>query len=82
MEQLRWIDAERLFEELLASQENKLLSCAQRIVPHVTRDDLLQPNDYHELEEHPYFRYEEGVCEGLRTAYTALRALIRDSEHV
>lgn len=63
-----------LFEEMIGQQRNKILLCAQRLVPHITQDDLLQPNDFPELELNPYFRYEEGVLEGLLTAQMAIRA--------
>ena len=75
---MSWKTTEKLFQELLVEQEKKLLRVAQRIVPNITYDDLLQPNDFPELENHPVFRYEEGVCEGLRTAYVALRSADSD----
>ena len=59
---------EKLFEELILAQKKKLLKYGQRILPQITEDDLLQPNDFPELENHPTFRYEEGVLEGLMTA--------------
>jgi hypothetical protein len=34
----------------------------------------MQPFDFPELENHPEFRYEEGVLAGLLTAYAALQA--------
>jgi len=65
---------EKLFEELIALQEKKVFQLAEKIVPHITKEDILQPNDFPALENHPFFRYEEGVLEGLRTAQMALRA--------
>lgn len=62
---------EHLFDELIAAQRKKLLRYGQRIISHITEDDLLQPNDFPELENHPAFRYEEGVLEGLMTARMA-----------
>ena len=67
-----------LFEELVSAQEEKIYQCAKSIIPNITKDDLLQPNDYRQLELNPYFRYEEGVLEGLRTAQMALIALLSD----
>jgi hypothetical protein len=64
-----------LLNELIEGQKQKLLASARRIVPHVTPDDLLQPNDFPELEFHPHFRYEEGILDGLQVAQTALAAL-------
>lgn len=69
---------EELFDELVAAQQEKLFACACKIVPYMTRDDLLQPNDFPELEKHPYFRYEEGVLEGLLTARMAYLARLKE----
>ncbi len=63
-----------LFNELIDFQEKKLLSCAATIIPNITTDDILQPNDYPELENHPFFRYEEGVLKGLHSAKMAVLA--------
>ncbi len=65
---------EALFNELIEQQEERLFKMAEKIIPNITRDDILQPNDFPELENHPYFRYEEGILEGLRTARMALHA--------
>lgn len=64
-----------LLDELILQQKEKLLKSANRIVPHVTADDLLQPNDFPELENHPHFRYEEGILDGIQVVAAALRAL-------
>ena len=65
---------ESLLQDLITQQEERLMALGRRIVPTLTPEDILQPNDYPELEFHPLFRYEEGVVEGLRTALAALRA--------
>ncbi len=67
-----------LLQELIDGQRKKMLAAAQRIVPRVTLDDLLQPNDFPELELHPHFRYEEGILDGLQVAYAALLAHQQD----
>ena len=64
----------KLLDELIEGQQKKLLSTARRIVPNITEDDLLQPNDFPALELHPHFRYEEGILDGLRVARTAILA--------
>lgn len=66
-----------LIDEIVADQRKKLLACGRRIVPTLTSEDVLQPNDYPELENHPHFRYEEGVLAGLMTAQMALRAFFK-----
>lgn len=65
---------ERLLEELIEGQKKSLLTLGRRIVPTLTMEDMLQPNDYPELEHHPEFRYEEGILNGLQSASMALRA--------
>ncbi len=71
-------DVEKLLEELISQQQKKVTECGVSIIPHLTEDDLLQPNDFPELEHHPFFRYEEGVLAGLYTARMALLALKKD----
>ena len=46
----------------------------KRLHPHIVQDDLLQPQDYRELDLNPEFRYEEGLLHGLETALQAIRA--------
>ncbi|MBS0647758.1 MAG: hypothetical protein JSS10_00870 [Verrucomicrobia bacterium] len=65
---------QNVFDELIALQQKKVLTCAQRIIPHITEDDILQPNDFPQLEMNPHFRYEEGILEGLMTARMAYLA--------
>ena len=71
---------EALFDSLVEAQKAKVLACAQRIIPTITPEDLLQPNDFPELEFHPHFRYEEGILEGLATARMAYLAKIREKK--
>ena len=65
---------ERLFDELVEEQRKKILTFGRRLIPNLTPDDVLQPNDFPELERDPLFRYEEGVLEGLLTARMAYLA--------
>ena len=63
-----------LLDELILGQRKKVLAVARRILPHVTEEDLLQPNDFPELELHPHFRYEEGILDGMQVVRAALLA--------
>ncbi|MBM3193020.1 MAG: hypothetical protein FJZ59_02160 [Chlamydiae bacterium] len=67
-------EVEKIFDDLVSYQKSKLLKVAREIKPSVVADDLMQPFDFPELENHPEFRYEEGVLAGLLTAYAALQA--------
>jgi hypothetical protein len=64
-----------LLEEMAEEQRKKLLAYGRRIIPTLTGDDILQPNDFPELEHHPEFRYEEGLLAGLQAAQMAIRAM-------
>jgi hypothetical protein len=66
--------------ELIAHQKTKLLGMANLLYPELSLDDLLQPNDYPNLENNPLFRYEEGILAGLLLAQTALLAHTKDKE--
>jgi hypothetical protein len=59
-------------QEMIAWQKEKLLAVAKRLVPHITSDDLLQPQDFPELDHHPDFRYEEGMLVGMQTVLAAI----------
>jgi len=64
---------EKILQELEKGQRTKLLELGRRIVPTLTPEDMLQPNDYLELENHPEFRYEEGILAGILSTAAALR---------
>jgi hypothetical protein len=70
---------ESLFEELIQSHQEKLLALGRKIVPTLTPEDILQPNDYPELENNPHFRYEEGLLAGIQTAFIAIKAKRREN---
>jgi O-acetylhomoserine/O-acetylserine sulfhydrylase-like pyridoxal-dependent enzyme len=65
--------------EAIRLQKKKLMEAAEQLVPHITEEDLLQPNDFPTLENHPFFRYEEGVLEGLLAALTTFRATRKEA---
>lgn len=74
-EEFSWEKIEILLKELVQFHQNQLLKSGRRIIPHLTPEDLLQPNDFQELEFNPLFRYEEGVLAGIQTVQMALQAL-------
>ena len=67
-------ELERALERAVLQQRERLMTMGQAIVPRLTEEDLLQPNDYPALEFHPLFRYEEGILEGMLSALALLRA--------
>lgn len=72
---MNWANIKPLIDEMVEQQKVSLLKCGRRIIPTLTPEDVLQPNDYPSLENNPHFRYEEGVLHGIQTLQMALQAL-------
>jgi hypothetical protein len=70
-----------LLEEMGKMQHSSLLRLARSFIPHLTEDDILQPNDFPQLEEHGGFRYEEGILEGIKSTEMALRVFFNDKNN-
>lgn len=66
-------DVERLLDEMIATQRERLADLAHRIEPSLGPDDLLQPHDHPALATSADFNFEDGVLAG----YLALRAALR-----
>lgn len=77
--EMDWDQINHLMNEMVEAQKRELLKIGRMIVPTLTPEDMLQPNDYLELEHHPHFRYEEGVLAGLQSMQMALRAINKQS---
>lgn len=75
-----WESIEKVTSELVESQRNQLLMLGRRIIPRLTSEDILQPNDYPELEFNPQFRYEEGVLAGVQALQMALKFVRKSTE--
>lgn len=75
-----WDSIERVIDEMISRQKKELLAMGRKIVPTLTPEDILQPNDYPELENDPYFRYEEGILAGVQSVQMALAALKKDRQ--
>lgn len=69
-----------LLNHLYADQEQRLMSLGTSRIPGLTKEDLLQPMDYDELEGDPQFRFEEGVLNGIGEARAALYSFFSDQE--
>jgi hypothetical protein len=69
-------EADRLFDELITQQRQKVLRLAREAVPDITPDDVLNPHDFPELKAHPTFEYEDGILAGYIAAQMALRARV------
>jgi len=60
---------------MIEKQEQKVMQLAQDIIPHITPEDLRNPQDFPELEKSSLFNYEDGILSGLKSVQMALRQL-------
>jgi hypothetical protein len=65
---------ERLLDEMISAQRDRVRSLAARIAPGLSADDLLQPHDHGALAGHPDFQFEDGILAGYLAVRAALRA--------
>jgi hypothetical protein len=66
---------ERLLDEMISAQRQRLMALARRLEPGLSPDDLLQPHDHPSLAASPDFNFEDGILAG----YLAFRAAFRAS---
>lgn len=55
-------------------QARKVIELARRILPHLTAEDIRNPHDFPELDDHDW-QYEDGVLAGIQSVRIALRAM-------
>ena len=67
-----------LLDQLIAHQRAKVLATARRAVPHLTGDDVLNPQDFPELSHFSEFHFEDGILAGYIAAQMAIRARARE----
>lgn len=75
---MKWSEIHHLADEMVDQQKKHLLKIGRQVIPYLTPDDILQPNDFPELESDPVFRYEEGLLAGLQSMRMALFALEKE----
>jgi len=64
---------EQLVEEMVQQQKTKVQKVGNIINPKVTREDILNPQDFPELKFDPQFNYEDGLLSGILAVQTAIR---------
>ena len=65
--------AKLLLEEMIAHQEAKVLKIAREIIPGISPEDVMNPQDFPALERNGRFNFEDGILAGLKSALIALR---------
>jgi len=65
---------EKLIMDMIRHQEAKVFAIAREIIPHVTPEDLLNPQDFPALERNSRFNFEDGLLAGLKATLIAVRS--------
>ncbi|MFN0207358.1 MAG: hypothetical protein ACKVS6_13720 [Planctomycetota bacterium] len=63
-----------LLDRMIEHQRAKVLQTARRVLPNLTSDDLMNPQDFRELDCVSEFHYEDGILAGYIAAQMAIRA--------
>jgi len=75
-------EIERLLEEMIGQQRQRVLAHARRLNGLLTEDDVQQPHDFPELASSPEWNYEDGVLAGYQAVQAAIRAQLRKLEPI
>jgi len=70
---------EETLEQMIISQRAKCLKIARDIEPHLTPEDLRNPQDFPSLYEDTLFNYEDGILTGYLSAQMALRNKLKEN---
>lgn len=70
---------DRLFDQMISQQRQKVLRLAREAVPNIGPEDVLNPHDFPQLKAHPTFEFEDGILSGLVAAQIALRAELKQA---
>ena len=62
----------KLLEVMISQQREKLLRLAREISPHLTPEDIRNPQDFPDLVQDPVFNYEDGILTGYLSVESAL----------
>ncbi len=69
---LATVGALELVERMEAAQREKVLSLARRLLPHLTAEDIRNPQDFPQLDD-PDWHFEDGQLTGIAGVLFALR---------
>ena len=65
----------KLLEEMIILQEDKVLKIARELISHLTPEDIRNPQDFPELYNNINFNYEDGILTGYLSIKSAISKL-------
>ena len=64
---------QELLNTMISRQREKVLRLAREVLPHLTPEDIRNPQDFPALLRDPLFNYEDGILTGYLGVESALR---------
>ena len=64
---------QELLNTMISRQREKVLGMAREVLPHLTPEDIRNPQDFPELLRDPLFNYEDGILTGYLGVESAIR---------
>lgn len=71
-------EVEEVLERMISQQRDKVRDVALDILPHLSPDELQDPQDHPEVTDDAMFNFEDGLLAGLMSARMALRSTVFD----
>lgn len=69
-------DLQKIFDEMIEQQKTKAKKIAMQHNPHLTTEDLLNPDNFPAVINNPHFMYEDGMAAGMLSCQMAIRAYL------
>lgn len=74
-----WDEVERMLVSMETHQVEKVFGLARRLKPGITHEDMRNPHDFPELNDHDW-HFEDGILSGIQTVLSAVRARRREGD--
>ena len=68
----------KMLDEMVIHQQNKFLKLARDRIPHLTPEDISNPQDFPELEHDTIFNYEDGMLNGYLSVRSSYQAWLKE----
>lgn len=71
-------EVEEVLERMISQQRDKVRDVALDMLPHLSPEDMQDPQDHPEVADDATFNFEDGLLAGLMSARMALRSTVFD----
>ena len=68
----------KMLDDMIDFQRQKVLKLSREIIPHLTPEDIRNPQDFPELERDTLFNYEDGILNGYLAVRSSYQTLFKE----